>query len=395
MAGHFLNGKTILVVSPQAWGNMLLSKHHYALELARRGNLVYFLNPPDNERWSAINRAQRIKIRPSGLHPGLLLIDQTLYFPYKIRFHSRSLYDRLIKKQISDLIHVIGKPVDIIWSFDLGNLVPFKYFKRNIYKVFHPVDEPSDVQAIRAAEEADIIFSVTKEILEKYKDFPAPGYFINHGLADEFAGLNGEHTPKSDKIRVGMSGNLLRTDLDRNILLSIVRENPDLDFHFFGSYRSADSNISGKTDLATDQFIAELKTFPNVELHGTLKTKELAGHLNSMDVLLICYDLEKDQSKGTNYHKVMEYLSTGKVIVSNNITTYAGEPDLVRMTSSRMNNDELPALFGNTVSDIQLFNSKELMEKRKQFAFRNSYRNQLETINEYIEKDRALDRNSS
>ncbi len=44
-----LNDKTILIISPQEWGKMLLSKHHYALELAKAGNIFYFLNPPDKK----------------------------------------------------------------------------------------------------------------------------------------------------------------------------------------------------------------------------------------------------------------------------------------------------------------------------------------------------------
>ena len=53
----------------------------------------------------------------------------------------------------------------------------------------------------------------------------------------------------------------------------------------------------------------------------------------------------------------MEYLSTGKVIVSNNITTYNKYPDLVRMVRERDNNTSLPALFKETVSQLDKYNS--------------------------------------
>ena len=46
-----------------------------------------------------------------------------------------------------------------------------------------------------------------------------------------------------------------------------------------------------------------------------------------MDAFLICYDVEKDQSKGTNYHKVMEYLAYGRPIVSNYVSRYASDID--------------------------------------------------------------------
>ena len=185
---------------------------------------------------------------------------------------------------------------------------------------------------------------------------------------------------RPERIQAGMSGNLLRTDLDRKTLLKIVKDNTDVDFHFFGSHKATESNISGKTDADTESFLKELHSFAHVNMHGVLKTKELAVYLNKMDMLLICYDIDKDQSRGTNYHKVMEYLSTGKVIVSNNVSTYRNEPDLVRMTRNRQNNDELPALFRETALNLNSCNLPELVEKRKQFARQNTYKRQLDMI---------------
>jgi hypothetical protein len=372
------------VLSPQSWGKMMLAKHHYALELAKAGNTVFFLNPPDNDHWNLKRSAARIHIRQSAEHPNLSIIDSVLYFPYVLKFHARSLYNMLIKKQIRDILKTIGRPVDILWSFDLGNLFPIRYFPKSMFKIFHPVDEPNDRHAIKAADGSVILFSVTREIIDKYASYKIPSFFINHGLADEF--LVNPAVPSNGKknIHVGMSGNLLRQDLDRVTLLKIVEENPSLIFDFYGSYKIQDSNIGAGTDAETKSFIKKLESLPQVKLHGVLKTAELAGQLHSMDILLICYDIEKDQSRGTNYHKVMEYLSTGKVIVSNNITTYAHEPGLIRMTKERSGNEGLPALFRDTVEHLQTYNAPECMEKRKNFARQNSYRNQLDMIHEKI-----------
>ncbi len=390
MPDSYLKGKTILVISPQAWGDMLISKHHYALELARRGNQVYFLNPPDNDHWNMRSQDKRIQIRVSKANPNLYLVGQVLYFPYLLKFHARGIYNLLIKKQIRNILKQIGKPTDIVWSFDLGNLFPLAYFKKDIYKVFQPVDEPGDYHAILAANGANIIFSVTREILDKYKNYKVRRCFINHGLATEFTEVRENMELKSARIQAGMSGNLLRTDLDRSTLLKIVHENPAVDFHFFGSYKAQESNISGKSDADTEAFLEKLHSYKYVNFHGVLKTKELALYLNRMDILIICYDIEKDQSRGTNYHKVMEYLSTGKVIVSNNITTYINEPDLVHMASERQNNFELPALFKETALNLSLYNSADLIEKRKQFARQNTYEKQLDAINSEIESDRVI-----
>ena len=140
---------------------MKLAKHHYAIELAKLGNEVYFLNPPDNDQWSL--GSKRIKIKPESEHPGLFIIDQQLYFPYKLKFHSRGIYNLLIKKQIRDILRAIHKPIDVIWSFDIGNLFPLSFFDKKIFKVFHPVDEPSDSYAISAALGSNVVLGGTSD----------------------------------------------------------------------------------------------------------------------------------------------------------------------------------------------------------------------------------------
>ncbi len=382
-----LTGKVILILTPQAWGKMKLAKHHYAIELARLGNEVYFLNPPDNDHWSL--RTARIEIKPESDQPGLFIIHQQLYFPYKLKFHSRGTYNLLIKKQIRDILRAIHKPIDILWSFDIGNLFPLSFFDKKIFKIFHPVDEPPDSHAISAALDSDVLFSVTREIIEKYAAFKIPSQFINHGLSEDFLENDFHQSEPEHPVNVALTGNFLRPDLDRNILLQIIRENSEVHFHFYGSYKSTDSNIGASEGLDTEQFIKELMGFGHVKMHGVFKTKELAIAMNRMDALLICYDMQLDQSKGTNYHKVMEYLSTGKVIISNNITTYKEYPEMIRMNESRHDNKALPALFRDTIINLPIWNSDELMRKRKSFAVNNTYRHQLERIGNFIQTSKA------
>ena len=45
---QFIN-KKIIIISPESWGINFVSKHHYAKELANKGNEVYFLNPPSDK----------------------------------------------------------------------------------------------------------------------------------------------------------------------------------------------------------------------------------------------------------------------------------------------------------------------------------------------------------
>ena len=101
-----------------------------------------------------------------------------------------------------------------------------------------------------------------------------------------------------------------------------------------------------------------------------------------MDCFLICYDIEKDQSKGTNYHKVLEYLAAGKVIVSNNITTYAGT-GLVEMPQER-HNQNLPHLFGQVIKNLEVHNRSEKQQERIAYAREHTYLNNVRTIEHFI-----------
>ena len=130
----------------------------------------------------------------------------------------------------------------------------------------------------------------------------------------------------------------------------------------------------------------------NVLLHGSVTADVLSSELHRMDAFLICYDIKKDQSGGTNYHKVMEYLSTGKVIISNNITTYKLYPELVQMVEERDNNRSLPALFKKVITELDQFNAPPLQERRIAFAADNTYSRQIERIEKKLPFTDELER---
>ncbi len=374
-----LRNKTILILSPQAWGKMFLSKHHYAIELAKRGNKVFFLNPPDQ---TSAKRKQAVEIKASGIHPNLWMIEHQLFFPYVLKFKAVGIFHWLMGFHVKKLLREINVPIDIVWSFDLVNLYPLRFFG-NAYKIFHPVDEPLTRESIAAAKGAEIIFSVTTEIIEKYHAYRVPKHFINHGVLEEFIAAETQSF-RGQPIRVGFSGNLLRGDIDRTVLLQIIRENELCIFEFWGSFSQAQGNIGGVEDDDVKSFVQALRTSPNVVLHGAVSPAALAEELKRMDAFLICYDVKRDQSRGTNYHKVMEYVATGKVIVSNNITTYKNLPDLVQAVASRDNNAALPDLFKKVMANLQVYNSADMVQKRIAFAQDNTYSAQITRIEQLI-----------
>ena len=382
---HFINdayrikNKTILLISPQSWGNMFLAKHHYAIELAKHGNEVYFLNPPQLN-----HNKERIVIEKSGVEDSLFLIQHSLPFSYKIKFKFITLFHFLMQFHIKKIEQKIGKKIDIVWNFDLGNYYPFKQFSNSPFKLYNPVDEPLNKFGIDSAKNCDVIISITKEILEKYKDYDVPKHFIHHGLAEEFADKKNNETITDKVVKVGLSGNWLRKDLDTKCLLQIIKENENIVFEFWGSYQERQSNIGGGNDAEVKEFIGALTSAKNVILHGPIPPKKLAVEFKRIDIFLICYDILRDQCHGTNYHKVMEYLSTGKVIVSNNITTYSTIPNLIEMTNSRTHNGELPQLFKTVVNNLQHYNQPNFISLRREFAINNLYSKKISEIESLI-----------
>lgn len=353
---------------------MFLSKHHYSVALAKLGNKVYYMGGPDQNR---IMKPGEVQLVETSV-PGVLLINHRLNFPYIFKFKARKLYDYLLKKHIKKITSLIGRDFDIVWSFDFSNTIPLKAFSDKTVKILTAADDSDDISAVKAAETADLILSVADELLNKYSGINTPTHNIGHGVAAYF--LNDNISEQgNDKKQVGLSGNFLRKDIDHKSLLSIINEHQDVEFNFWGSVDYAESNISAEKNNEVLDFISDLKRRSNVVLHGQLAPEALAKAFKRVDCFLICYDVDKDQSKGTNYHKILEYLASGKVVVSNYVSAYKHNPELVLMPDER-NNENLPALFREVLNNLSANNSKEKQQNRVDFARQFTYASQIKKI---------------
>ena len=325
----------VLLISPQHWGTMRVTKHHYAIELAKLGHEVFFLEPTEASwKWSQTT----FNVIPSDFE-GVKLVKQQINVPYNLKFHLKGLFNWFIKRHIKTLEKQLG-PFDLVWSFDLTNAMPLAYFSNDSKKIFFAADWPLNPDAVKAAEGASLLVSVAQEILDQYPHtINTKKLLIDHGVAECFIEEGKKPFVKTDEvIRIGMSGNFLRPDIDRPVLQEIIKTHSDLVFECFGAFEPKNSNLGGAADQETQVFIDALMQAPNVILHGMVPPETLALELRRMDAFLICYDVEKDQSKGTNYHKVMEYLAYGRPIVSNEISSYKTpqRQGLISMPSNEM-----------------------------------------------------------
>ena len=102
--------ESVLLISPESWGQNYVSKHHFAVELANKGIKVYFLNSPTS-RFS-INEVM----------DNLFVIDYEIKFR-GLRWFPDFLSAVLIKKEVKNLEKLTETNFDVIWNFDSSRFV--------------------------------------------------------------------------------------------------------------------------------------------------------------------------------------------------------------------------------------------------------------------------------
>lgn len=355
---EFLRNKKILIISPESWDHIPVSKHHYSLTLAALGNQIYFLNPPSNTEG----------LTPANVPGNLIIVNyRKVHGVNKLPEPLRNFFNkRLIRK----ILKICGNEFDVIWTFDAFRFQNLKLFNA-LVKIYHVVDVHESRFEQELAKTADVILAVSDMILNRFSNNSITRK-INHGLASHFYQDHSKGIDISrksiNKLKVGYVGNLDNWCLDKVTLLTIIEKNPDIEFNFVGPYKSG--------SLIADSLI-KLK---NCTLTGKVSYLDIPLHLLACDLFLMCYD-GSNKEVNSNHHKILEYLSTGKPVVMNFTDEYKDKTDLVAMSNE---NAELPLLLSNVVKNMALYTSVELAQKRREYALSNSYQHHVATIDQII-----------
>lgn len=342
----FFTNKTILLISPEPWDHIKVSKHYYALELAKRGNRVVFLNPPAD--FFQIENSDQDNIQVchyQGFWKGLKYMPKFL----------RSLNQRNVFKKI-ELESKLK--FDLVWSFDNSVFFDFDALPSRLVTISHIVDLNMSFQFSKASNSADICLASSRYILAKQKKDNSNCHFIQHGCS--FVGQDSK-TGSGTKVKIGYAGNLDISYIDWNLLGEVIVGFSECEFYFAGS---------GTVK----------KTSDNVYSLGKLDKKQLASFYNDMDVLLICYKANEFKQQLANPHKMMEYLAFGKPIVA----TYTEEFAELEFISMSKRSGDWVDMFRNVIQNLEKHTSKELVAKRKKFATNNTYEKQLNRIEKML-----------
>lgn len=372
-------GKTVYIISLERWGVMKISKHHYAMELAARGCRVYFIESPDLSE-------QGVRIEPCADHPSIRIVR---YRPVTRgrRFLPGFLYGLLVRWQVRLLVKAIGVRPDVVLCFRGDLFDNLRRFGASL-NIYFAADLFATPALPRELASADLILAVSESIHRKLTEAGYKVSRIRHGLQRVFedmarqveaalsaAGATGTRQPAV----VGYSGNLLIDCLDREAMLEVIRSHPGLRFVFWGSCRTADSNLLGVMDAGTEAFLEALRESPNVTLRGPVPAARLAEEMRDCDVFWICYRFEgMTHRDNSNTHKLLEYLATGKPVISRTVSDYAGTGLFHMLPDERA--DEYPAFFSQVLEGLAAGEDPAVVEKRIHWALDNTYTRQLDRI---------------
>src|ERR1044072_3424593 len=98
-----LNGKVVFIISYENWGKMLMSKHHYAIELGKAGNKVFFINRPD--KLKELRRGE-VKVEKTGSQ-NVMVVRHRLFHPFFFKYKFTQLYNFLTSFHIRKILRSI------------------------------------------------------------------------------------------------------------------------------------------------------------------------------------------------------------------------------------------------------------------------------------------------
>jgi hypothetical protein len=354
----------VLLISPEPWDGHAVSKHHYAVTLARRGAEVYFLDPPDPQR-------REISVEPTA-HERVWRVRAPRVAP-GLRFWPRSWRVAVQRRWLRNLERQIGGTFDTVWLFENSRFYDME-FAGDRLRIYHQVDLNQNFHVADAARSADICFAVTEEILIRLQSFNSKAFKIQHGVAT-YSGTALTEMESSRFRHSGINavyiGNLDIRYIDVPLLCAVVKRHLEVTFHFVGAYRP-----DGELHSAC-------RTLKNIVWWGKIESGKIPSLLEHGDINLLVYRFRAYPKQLANSHKIMEYLASGNITVATWTEEYRDNRHLLEMVERR---EEYVGRFSEVVNDLKHYNSAEKRRERKAYAADHSYDRQLDRILELLKR---------
>lgn len=357
-----MENKRILIISPEPWDAIFVSKHHYAIALSE-SNEVYFLNPPNKHITAAI------KITNTNFNK-IFVVDYApffkglQYFPAFIRnFIERNFLNKVEK--------IVNNKIDVIWNFENSRFYDMRFADKRL-KIYHQVDLNQNFHIKEATTTADICFCTTDFIKEKISENSDKVFKIHHGVSSHIFEnkIDEPLQRRANEITAAYIGNMDIPYLDVELLEKVIIRFTEVTFKFIGSYKK-----DGKA-------YSYLSKYPNVIFTGKVNNIDIIKYLKASDILLVCYKADEFKQQLASPHKMMEYFASGKPIVATYTDEYKDKSDLLFMSKSSV---EFPDLLKYVINNLVDLNSEKRQQVRIEFAKNHTYKLQLKKIIELIQ----------
>lgn len=374
MQTEFFRDKNILILSPQPWESLFISKHNYARAFATHNRVLYVGAPAYQ------GKGYKVVKPDNALRLEILEYHIPLPFAEKIKFHWPRLYRFFIRQTLRKILGMQFPDIDVCIDFGCYQQFHSIQWIPAKTRIFFPVDDHYFLEANNRG--ANLVLSVSENICNKFSAAGQKCHFIHHGLNREFeenalSVLREERFWKrGTKLKVGYSGNLFIPFLDIPVLRKIIQENAEVEFHFFGG---TNFNKENAEHVKWNQF---LRSTPNVVLHGFLNPGVLVKAFSEIDCFLLCYKPDYKNYHAENSHKVFEYLSTGKLLITTFLSIHHGNP--LMLMSSKDKNEEMISIFCDSMQALEMHNTIELQKERIQLSLKNTYSEQIKRIGDLL-----------
>jgi glycosyltransferase involved in cell wall biosynthesis len=351
---------TVLIISPEPWDAHSVSKHHYAIELARRGHDVLFYGPPSPSGPMVITPVERDGVRLRVVHAGRVA-PGLRWLPGLLRRGIEALW---LKK----LERVAGCRVGVVWLFENSRFFDMRFAGERL-KIYHQVDLNQDFYPATAAATADICFCTSDFIRERLLPYQPRVFKIHHGTAQPLAPryLNDECLARLSYAgaQAVYIGNLDMAYLDAELLAKVIVALPAVRFHLVGSY-----SRSGRLwQLASN--------LPNAVWWGKLDSALIPSILDRVDVLLVTYQAARFREQLSSPHKFMEYLASGKTVIATYTDEYKDKRHLLEMVDDT---DNYLSTLQRVLTNLSDYNCPQRQAERRVFAAEHSYSRQYDKM---------------
>ncbi|MEO8464671.1 MAG: glycosyltransferase [Gammaproteobacteria bacterium] len=338
----------IVLLATADWSNPFwTNKQHVAVELARRGHRVLYVDSLGLRRPSVshqdfgriLRRLARGLSRPRQVRERLW-VWSPLVIPLQSFAGVRRLNRWLLRLGVALWSRWLGLRHDLLWTYNpmTTELFPTAGFATIVY---HCVDDigaqrgmpTREIEAAEAAllARADHCFVTAEDLLETRRSQCASiHYFPNVADFEHFSrALAGETAVPADlealpQPRIGFVGAISDQKLDLPLLKALAEAHPEYSIVLIGKV--------GEGDPWTD--VEPLRGLPNVHLLGPKPYEQLPAYLKGFDVALLPSVMNR-YTRGMFPMKFFEYLAAGCPVVGtrlpalrefHHVAEFAGTP---------------------------------------------------------------------